>query len=332
MVKRIAKSAILKRTVRRDLFMLGLFSFLCYILAYKLDAFDRIYEYTRSHEDWELDEIIATFIVVNFAFAVFSYRRWRETLAEIEQRKQTEADLAKTQRVAATAVFAHGIAHHFNNINATIIGSAENALTDGIDKEDLHACLKSILKGAWRSTEIVKGLGLFSGALENRREMQSPTVIINNIIEIIKPSLNANNIKLGLSSLKQVDRTMINTTGISQAIFAIIQNAQHALNGVENATITISTEQTNKDITIIIADNGCGIPPEEIDHIFTPFHTTKGEFAKKGSPLAAVRGAGLGLCIANTIITDHDGKIDVHSSVGFGTTVTITIPINKTFA
>ena len=81
----------------------------------------------------------------------------------------------------------------------------------------------------------------------------------------------------------------------------------------------ISLEKRNDQALIIIKDNGIGISKKEIPHIFDRFY--------RGSKTAKVLGSGLGLAIASSIITTHQGSINIDSELGKGTTVTIRLPI-----
>jgi signal transduction histidine kinase len=94
-------------------------------------------------------------------------------------------------------------------------------------------------------------------------------------------------------------------------------NAQQALEG--NGRIRIATETSSENVLISIEDNGKGIPAQDLQHIFDPGFTTKG-----------VRvGTGLGLPICFQIVEQHGGSIDVESTLGEGTTVTVTLPLSR---
>jgi two-component system NtrC family sensor kinase len=75
-----------------------------------------------------------------------------------------------------------------------------------------------------------------------------------------------------------------------------------------------------------VADTGCGIPSEGLARLFTPFFTTKGEWAAPGSPLAAARGAGLSLSVCQSIVSESDGRIDVDGGSGTGATFRVVLP------
>ncbi|KIP20229.1 Sporulation kinase E [Anoxybacillus ayderensis] len=95
----------------------------------------------------------------------------------------------------------------------------------------------------------------------------------------------------------------------------ILKNAIEVMpNG---GTITVSVSNIEEGIRIAIRDEGSGIPKEKIKKLGEPFYTTK------------ERGTGLGLMVSYKIIEEHDGRIDVESEVGVGTTFYITLPITN---
>lgn len=87
----------------------------------------------------------------------------------------------------------------------------------------------------------------------------------------------------------------------------------------DGGKISISSRALGGEtVEIKVSDNGCGIPPEALDKLYTPFFTTK----------PAGQGTGLGLSIVYGIIKLHRGQINIQSKVGVGTTVTITLPVH----
>ena len=105
---------------------------------------------------------------------------------------------------------------------------------------------------------------------------------------------------------------------IKQACIAILLNSSEAV--FENGEIIMKTSNTDRDhIRLEITDNGVGIAPEDIPHIFEPFFSAK----QKAS------GIGLGLAIVHGIIQSHNGNITVDSEPGKGTTMIITLPLFK---
>jgi two-component system NtrC family sensor kinase len=115
------------------------------------------------------------------------------------------------------------------------------------------------------------------------------------------------------------DLILCNGNQIKQAGIAILLNASEAV--LESGIIQIKTSNPDDEhIKLEISDNGLGIASDDIPHIFEPFFSTK----EKAS------GIGLGLAIVHGIVQNHNGKIEVDSELGRGTTLTITLSLTKT--
>src|SRR5690606_15515640 len=103
---------------------------------------------------------------------------------------------------------------------------------------------------------------------------------------------------------------------IKQACVALLVNASEAV--TENGEISIRTRNSDSTtVRIEISDNGSGIAPEDVPHIFEPFFTTKQDAS----------GIGLGLSIVHGIVQNHNGRVEVDSAVGRGTTISIILPL-----
>ncbi len=99
---------------------------------------------------------------------------------------------------------------------------------------------------------------------------------------------------------------------IKQVLVNLIKNAMQAM--TRGGTLTVKTGSGGDSVWISVSDTGRGIPPDQINHIFEPFYTTK----KKGT--------GLGLMIVQRIVRQHGGHIELESNVGQGTTFRIRLP------
>jgi signal transduction histidine kinase len=98
----------------------------------------------------------------------------------------------------------------------------------------------------------------------------------------------------------------------------IIINAEYFMTEAHGrGTLTITTKKQSNTVSISIADDGPGIPPENLRRIFDPFFTTK----------EAGKGTGLGLSICHGIVTEHGGQIYVRSQLGKGATIFVELPI-----
>jgi CheY-like chemotaxis protein len=106
---------------------------------------------------------------------------------------------------------------------------------------------------------------------------------------------------------------------LQEVVLNLVINAIHAIHAEGRIEIILETEGSTVRLTV--RDNGCGIPPENLDRIFDPFFTTKGALGG-----GSVGGSGLGLSISYNIVNAHSGTIQVQSEPGKGTTFTITLP------
>jgi len=109
---------------------------------------------------------------------------------------------------------------------------------------------------------------------------------------------------------------MVDPDQMQQVFINLIINAIQSM--AEGGTLTLRTTTEDSQIVADVQDTGCGISPENINRLFTPFFTTKKE----------VKGVGLGLAVSYGIIQRHRGKITVKSKEGVGTTFSIYLPIS----
>ncbi len=183
--------------------------------------------------------------------------------------------------------------------------------------EDIFQLLSESKDGLTRVQEIVQNLKDFSrvgGAGWGWADLHA---CIDSTLNIIW-----NEIKYKCTVVKHYDPTLPQVyciaSQLNQVFMNLLVNAAHAI--PEKGEIVISTDHSvDGSVRIRIADNGVGIPEENLQRLFEPFFTTK--------PIG--KGTGLGLSIAYGIIGKHHGNIEVRSVVGQGTTFTVTLPIDK---
>jgi len=113
----------------------------------------------------------------------------------------------------------------------------------------------------------------------------------------------------------------------SQAIMNIIRNALDAMWDRPVRKLRISTAPVGEDIAIEIEDTGCGIPPDKLDAIFTPFYTTKPLVGNQRT--SEPTGTGLGLSIARRLLEPYGVRIHIESTVAVGTKFTLLVPIHQ---
>ena len=230
-------------------------------------------------------------------------------LIETHQRLVTQERIAALGRAAAQV--AHEVknplaglllySHHLKN-TATNLSQSEASLVDKIVDtiNHLNSRVEQIL-GFARPVNLT----LRSG---NLNEM------VNDVLELLRPQLTANNVEVQLS-MDQQARGMLDNASMRGALMNLLLNAIEAMR--EGGTLSVATRQNGETVQLEISDTGRGIPEEEVKKIFEPFYTTKAQ------------GLGLGMPYAKRIIEQHGGTVCVNSRLGEGTTISIALPAAK---
>lgn len=246
-------------------------------------------------------------------------------MRDISERKVIEEQLIQSEKLRAIGQMASGVAHDFNNALAIILGNTEmlsrQLETMGID--EIKGQLKMIETAALDAAETVRRIQEFTRI---RIDKEYFKVDINRIVEEVKemsrPRWKDQAQEMGINiELKTILRDDIkpvvgNPSELREVLTNIIFNSIDAM--PKGGEIVIETVNIDDAVKIKVTDTGVGIPKEVQRRIFDPFFTTKG-----------VVSDGLGLSIAYNIITRQEGRIEVESEEGRGTSVSIFLPIEK---
>jgi PAS domain S-box-containing protein len=240
---------------------------------------------------------------------------------DVTERKELEARVMLSDRMASIGTLAAGIAHEINNPLAYIQGNLDlirdQMAKPALDMDLVRECLNDALEGAHRVAAIVKGVKMFS-----RLEDDARTPI--DIHRALESALRMASSELRqcceiTKDLGEVTTVIGNEARLCQVFINLLVNAAHAMPNDRPAAdnrIRISTRMRDGHVIITVDDNGVGMPSEVCRRVFEPFFTTK-EIGK---------GTGLGLSLCHGIIKALRGTIDVTSHVGVGTTFQIVLP------
>jgi signal transduction histidine kinase len=166
-----------------------------------------------------------------------------------------------------------------------------------------------------RSTKLIRHLLDFARQSPPAFRPLNFNDVVNRAFDLAAHSAELQHIQ----TVKELDPSLPNLMAdfdqLHQVCTNLILNAIQAM--PQGGKLTIRTSAGNGQLKMEIHDTGCGISPKNMRKLFTPFFTTKQE----------VKGVGLGLAISYGIIQRHNGKIEVHSKEGEGTTFTICLPL-----
>jgi signal transduction histidine kinase len=271
----------------------------------------------------------------------------------VKELKTTQHQLIQSEKMASIGQLAAGVAHEINNpigysiSNLSILNEYIDSLMtldkfivthidssnpdikrgyldlreqENIDyiNSDIKPMLDETEKGLDRVKEIVSNLNKVSHS-------GGGEAIRCNVNDLINESLKTvwNELRFCASidkDLAEIPDIYCHPNEITQVLLNMFINAAHASDnkGTVNIISALMTEGEQCYVTIAISDNGIGIPENVLDKIFDPFFTTK--------PVGV--GTGLGLSVSFGIIKKHQGKINVVSEQGQGTTFTIYLPVD----
>ncbi len=246
-------------------------------------------------------------------------------IRDITRRKQLEEELVRTQKFEAIGILAGGIAHDFNNLLTAISGNVALGKMIANPEDELYENLLEIEK----ASNLAKDL---SFQLLHFGRLSKPVIDTISMDEILRYTATKTslpeNITLTLDIEDGLWPARVDAGQIQRVIGYIVTNAVESMPG--GGTIRLiagnSTVDSRQDlplkaggyVRVSIADQGTGIPSENLARIFDPYFTTKTTYAEKGM--------GLGLSLTYSIIKRHHGHISVESTVNTGTTVILYLP------
>ncbi len=265
-------------------------------------------------------ELVASPIVVHGTPMLFLAMR------DITEKKNTREQLLQSERMSAIGLLAAGIAHNFNNLHAGILGQLELLERKEALSENGLRKLSLVVGAVRRAVDLTENILILSGKRHESRIVQLIAPLIGDTVEIVRNEFERDGIRLELA-VEEEARLDCNGGEICHVVLNMLLNARDAMIGAAEKRIRIESSREGGRLCLRFSDTGCGIAPEVVAHLFTPFFSTKGVYANPGSPMAAINGTGLGLCSSKAIVESHQGEIGIESEVGKGTTVTIRLPL-----
>lgn len=274
--------------------------------AYKLHAFD----------------VNGRSLILNVAVAPLRSVSTAQTgaivvLEDVSSRVKLEESLQQNEKLSSIGLLAAGVAHEVNT-PLTGVSSYTQMLLGMIPETDpKHALLQKMQRQTDRASNIVSNLLNFSriGAVTDSAEFDVNR-LLDDTLQLLEPQLRKSNVELRKEYAEPLPPIFGNSGKLQQVFTNLILNGRDAM--FNGGTITLTTLLVGDDeVHIEITDTGEGISPENLGKIFDPFFTTKG----------VGNGTGLGLAVTYGIVQEHGGTIEAFSTVGSGTTFSLSFPI-----
>lgn len=248
-----------------------------------------------------------------------------------EQVRQRTKEAIRSDRLASVGFLAAGVAHEINNPLASIAWSAESVEkrfdeafemdpgeAEDPDVEFIRKYLTRIQQESFRCKGITDRLLDFSRIGESERKSFDLTKIVRGVIDMVKNLGRYREKKIWFSQSEPI-HAVVNGQEFKQVVMNLLTNALDCVEKKGNVWLELKRQMGNA--VLIVKDDGCGMPPQVLEHIFEPFFTKR----KHGE------GTGLGLSISHQIIADHGGSIAAFSDGrGAGSLFKVTLPLRQT--
>jgi signal transduction histidine kinase len=255
----------------------------------------------------------------------------RESREEIERLHRTQ--MSRAEHLATLGELATGLAHEIRNPLAGIAGVIEIIGRDLPTTSPARAVVKDVRQEIARINHIVTDLLQTARPHPPTVRKSDLNVTVEHAVMLGRQQALAKSVEITLLKDPTLPEVEHDSDQIHQVLLNLLLNALQAIDlqandlqagdlqaSGHNRKITVTVKPQGTTAVVEVADNGRGIAPDHLPNIFRPFYTTKGD------------GTGLGLSLARRIVEDHQGRIDVSSAVGMGTTFAVILPLQRAAA
>jgi C4-dicarboxylate-specific signal transduction histidine kinase len=304
-----------------------------------------------TEAEQRLDEILDV-IMGNLAGIVGitrDMREIRELISQLEDKtrslerankelKESTVQLIQSEKLSALGELTAGVAHELNQPLNAIKIICQSILRDieknRFEEETLEQDLNDVVNQVNKMAEIIDHMRIFTRRTEGiPKEMIDVNSVIEGALKFVGQQLKNRNIEVVRELSPDLPKVIGDAIRLEQVVMNLITNARNAveISGKEHKSIEIRTYSENRNqidnqlsaidnpaVVVEVTDNGVGIPEDLREKIFQPFFTTR----EPG------KGTGLGLSVASKIVEEHNGRIEVESQIGEGTTFRVLLPMH----
>jgi PAS domain S-box-containing protein len=242
---------------------------------------------------------------------------------DITERKELEQNLLHASKLEAIGRLTGGIAHDFNNMLSVVIGNLDllHSAIDGNERAERR--VRMAMEGAQRCADLTQRLLAFS----RRQALQTSVLDVNalmpGVLELLRRTIGED-IEIHLRGADGVWPIKVDRSQLEAALLNLAVNARDAMPEGGDLTLEAENRTVGEDgripageyVVISVRDTGVGMPPAVLERVFEPFFTTK----------ESGKGTGLGLSMVYGFVQQSNGRVDVESAPGEGTTIRLFLP------
>ncbi|MFZ1808129.1 MAG: CHASE3 domain-containing protein [Cyclobacteriaceae bacterium] len=277
----------------------------------ELDNHVRDFEVTlKDNNGKKLVSLINCVRIVDTTTQVY----YQGIIHDMTMRKKVERELIQAEKLSTTGKIARTIAHEVRNPLTNLNLALDQLKDEFTANENTKVYTDIVERNLGRIEELISELLRSSRPKELQLEETPLSEVLNETIDLIKDRINLHEMELIKEISVGLPIVLVDKELVKIALVNIMVNAIEAMEP-ETGVLSVTVEPEDDQVVLIIADNGKGIPEEELEKLFDPFYS-----AKQG-------GMGLGLTSTQNILNSHKIEIEVQSKVGVGTSFYITFSV-----
>ncbi len=235
-------------------------------------------------------------------------------MADVTERKETEEQLVRSEKLAALGRLLAALAHEMNNPLQAIQMGTDLLCSSSLDGDEAKRCLYLVRSEMERLVTLTGRVLSFARPIDVERRQVQVAEIVRDALALAGNQLQLGQVQVCADLHDNLDPVMASPDLLAQVFLNLIINAQEAM--PDGGQLRITARELDHSITVMFADTGPGIAAQILPHLFEPFYTTK------------AAGNGLGLHIAHRIVVEqHGGTIAVNNAPEGGALVTVTLPV-----
>ncbi len=238
-------------------------------------------------------------------------------LSDLTELTALQRQMRLKENLAALGEMSAGIAHEFKNALATIQGYAQMIRSE-TNPDEIRDAAERIMQETRALSHVVMEFLRFARPLEIEMGEVELEPLVERVVGEVREALPG----VVIEAEGEFGELAGDEGLLRQALLNLARNAAEAVTGREQGRVVVRgayVAQAGQTLQVVtVADNGPGIPPEDLSKIFLPFYTTK------------THGTGLGLAVVQKIVVQHGGTVEVCNRPGGGAEFTLTLPLRRT--
>jgi signal transduction histidine kinase len=240
---------------------------------------------------------------------------------EGERLRQAQADMAHINRVTTMGELTASLAHEIKQPIAAAVTDARTCLRwlerDHPDVPEAREAASRIITDVTRASDIISSIGVMFKKTLPQREPVDINQLIREIVVLLRSEANRHSISIRTVLAAELPSVLADAVQLQQVFMNLILNGIDAMKDTRGGNeLTITSAADARQLVISVSDTGAGLPPDQLDQIFTAFVTTKDH------------GIGMGLPISRSIVESHGGRMWATGNPGRGATFQFSVPVS----